>query len=154
MQVQIVAKEGFKGVGYTKTVTFEEAQAKALHGIIRELAAKIAEIPNVVHRDGLWAVSHPVTSTGFTFYILAEVSEFPDELQGGMIQHELPTLTYAKYHHEKGHSISESYTGLFNWVEQNGYKLNQQDVTHLEWYPIDHDLNNPDFDILLPVHAD
>lgn len=154
MQVQIVTKEGFKGVGYTQTVTFEEAKANALHGIIRELEAKITDIPNVVNRDGLWALSHPVTTTGFAFYILAEVSDYPDQLPEGMIQHELPTLTYAKYYHEKDRSISDSYTNLFKWVEENGYKLNQQEVTHLEWYPIPHDLNNPDYDMLLPVSRD
>lgn len=154
MKAQIITKEAFKGVGYMKTVTFEEAQAKALHGIILDLMNKVHDIPNVVNLEGLWALSHPVSDTGFTFYILTEVSDYPDELQANMITHEVPALTYAKCHHEKGQSINQSYTDLFKWIEENGYKLNQNEVTHLEWYPLTQDLNNPHFDILIPVFVD
>lgn len=154
MKGKVITKEGFKGVGYKKTVTFEEAQAKALHGMIQELKSKIASIPNVVNNKGLWALSHPVTATGFTFYILAEVADFPTELEEGLITHELPTLTYATCYHAKGQQISESYSNLFQWIEEQGYRLNQQEVTHLEWYPLTQDELDPDFDILIPILVD
>lgn len=151
MIAKVVIKEAFKGVGYVKTVTFEEAQAKALHGIIHELKEKAATIPHVTNLEGLWALSHPVTKSGFTFYILAEVSQFAENLPIDMVTYELPALTYATCHHEKGQNIAQSYTNLFTWIDEQGYTLNQKDVTHLEWYPMDQDTNKPHFDIWLPI---
>lgn len=152
MEAKLVTKPGFKAVGFKQTVTFEQAQAKELHGIINKLRARHREIPHIVNPDTMLALSHPVTDKDFTFYILMEVTKFEYPLPQSMMSIEVPTHTYATCYHEAGQNIDTTYTNIHQWIKEQGLEINQRHVTHLEKYPMTQDLDNPDFDIMIPVH--
>lgn len=64
---QKTAKAGFAGVGFSQTVSFEEARAKKLHGVIQQLKDRRGEIVGVQEDSGMWAISDHHGEGEFTF---------------------------------------------------------------------------------------
>lgn len=65
----------------------------------------------------------------------------------------LPTLTYAMCEHKKGQEIDVSYHNIYAWIESQGHKIHEGDVTHFEVYPMDQDPYDADpaFVIMIPI---
>ncbi|OMI27254.1 hypothetical protein BTA31_12205 [Bacillus haynesii] len=93
MEIKKTAKSEFVGVGFSQTVSFEEAQAKKLHGVIQQLKDRRGEIVDIQEDSGMWAISDHHGEEEFTFYILMETENLPESLPEGMISYHVPALT-------------------------------------------------------------
>ncbi|WP_271725724.1 GyrI-like domain-containing protein [Bacillus paralicheniformis] len=148
MEIKKTAKPGFAGVGFSKTVSFEEAQAKKLHGVIQQLKDRRGEIVGVQEDSGMWAISDHHGEGEFTFYILMETENLPE----GMISYQAPALTYAQTRHPQHERPEVTYQKVYQWIKDQGLRLNCDAFTQLEFYPMDGDLNELSFEIYIPIH--
>ncbi|MFN2746629.1 MULTISPECIES: GyrI-like domain-containing protein [Bacillus] len=154
MDIKKIEKCGFTGVGFTQTVTFKEARAKKLHGIIRRLRNRYGEISGIREDRGMWAISNHQGGEGFTFYILMETDGRADTLPEGMISFQVPPQTYAHTWHPRHELPEATYQKAYQWVRDQGYEVNTEAFTHMEFYPMNQDLNEPEFDIYIPVTSE
>ncbi|UOY87859.1 hypothetical protein [Bacillus glycinifermentans] len=105
MEITPTAKSGFTGGGFIKTVTFEEAEAKKLHGVILQLKKRYREIIGMKDDRGMWAISKHFGEEQFDFCILMETAILPQALPAGMISFQVPPLTYAHTRHPQHESL-------------------------------------------------
>ncbi|MCY8040264.1 GyrI-like domain-containing protein [Bacillus paralicheniformis] len=152
MEIKKTAKPGFVGVGFSQTVSFEEAQAKKLHGVIQQLKDRRGEIVGVQEDSGMWAISDHHGEGEFTFYILMETENLPETLPEGMISYQAPALTYAQTRHPQHERPEVTYQKVYQWIKDQGLRLNCDTFTQLEFYPMDGDLNELAFEIYIPIH--
>lgn len=149
---KLVTKESFHAVGLQWEGTFAEARAGGIRVIHTEMQRRLQEIKNVLHPHTLLGLSYHNTGDGFIHYAVVEVDNIED-IPEGMISITLPTLTYAKCEHTKGQNIDTSYNNIYAWIENQGYKLLKEDITHFEKYPMDQDpySKDPEFVIMIPI---
>lgn len=148
----LVTKASFHAVGLKWAGTFAEAGAGGIRIVQTDLQNRLKEINHILHPETLLGLSYHVTEGGFTHYAVVEVEKVED-IPEGMITIHIPTLTYAKCEHKKGQNIDATYTNIFNWIENTGYKLNKSDVTHFEEYPMHQDpySKDPEFTVMIPI---
>lgn len=152
MEIKKTTKPGFVGVGFSQTVSFEEARAKKLHGVIQQLKDRRGEIVGVQEDSGMWAISDHHGEGEFTFYILMETENLPETLPEGMISYQAPALTYAQTRHPQHERPEVTYQKVYQWIKDQGLRLNCDSFTQLEFYPMDGDLNKLAFEIYIPIH--
>lgn len=148
----IVRRDSFLAIGLKWEGTFAEAGAGGIRVVHKEMQERLHEIKHVIHPETLLGLSYHFRPGGFTHYAVVQV-ENVDDIPEGMVSISVPTLTYAKCQHIKGQNIDASYQNMFAWIEQQGYQLDKQDVTHFEEYPMAQDpySNDPEFSIMIPI---
>jgi len=148
----IVTREAFQAVGLKWEGTFAGASAGEIRVIHTEMQKRLQEIKHVLNPDKLLGLSYHMTEVGFTHYAVVAVEQLED-IPDGMVTIAVPSLTYAKCEHAKGHSIEKSYNHIYAWIEQQGYKVHQDDMTHFEEYPMQQDpySQEPEFTIRIPI---
>lgn len=143
---------GFEAVGLKWEGTFAGAEAGEIRDLQRELKGRLGEIARLSRPETLLGLSSHVLKEGFMHYAAVEVppgSVVPVD----MVRIEVPSLTCAKYEHRKGQSIGLSYSSLYAWIEEQGYRPALGEFTHIELYPMEQDVYDPDpaFTILIPI---
>ncbi|WP_078553821.1 GyrI-like domain-containing protein [Bacillus alkalicellulosilyticus] len=154
-ETKLITKNSFKAVGLKWEGTFAEAKAGGIRAIQQQIKLRINEIPQTVNPDQLLGLSfHAMPGKeGFTHYSVVEVgSEAP--IPDGMVVVTVPSLTYACCKHMKGENISQSYTNLYTWIDQQGFEGDYAyGLTHFEEYPMEQDPYDvePEFTMMIPV---
>lgn len=148
----LVTKQSFLAVGLKWEGTFAEAGAGGIRIVQTELQNRLDEIKHVIDSATLLGLSYHTTESGFTHYAVVMVDRFED-LPDGMVAITVPTLSYAKCEHKKEQNIETSYNNIYAWIEQEGYKLHNGDLTHFEKYPMKQDpfSSQPEFIIMIPI---
>jgi predicted transcriptional regulator YdeE len=151
----IVFKPSFSAIGLKWEGTFAEAGAGSIRAIQEKLRQRLPDIVNRASEEGFYGLSyhaHP-GAPGFIHYAAVEVSGETESIPNEMERIKVPGLTYAKCEHRKGQSIDASYRNIYLWIESQGYKLDDAELTHFEVYPLDQDPYEPDpeFTIMIPI---
>ncbi|MBH5319507.1 AraC family transcriptional regulator [Paenibacillus sp. GSMTC-2017] len=148
----LVTKESFRAVGLKWSGTFAEAGAGRIRVVQEEMQARFNEIKHVLNPEILLGLSYQDDEVGFTHYSVVEVAEIED-VPKGMKSITVPALTYAKCEHTKGQTIDISYNNIYAWIESQDYRPCDDDVTHVERYPMHQDpyTKDPEFTIMIPV---
>lgn len=150
----ITEKAAFTAMGMRWEGSFAEAGAGSIRAMHQRFLAQYDTIPNRVPSPFFYGLSYHASpdAAGFVHYAVAEVSELTD-IPDGMLKIEVPALTYARCVHRKGQSIDRSYQNIGAWIDAQGYRLADTELTHFELYPLDQDpySGDPEFTIMMPV---
>ncbi len=150
----ITEKASFTAVGLRWEGSFAEAGAGSIRAMHERFLTQYETIPNRVPSPYFYGLSYHASpdAAGFVHYAVAEVSAITD-IPEGMLKLEVPALTYARCDHFKGQSIDRSYQNIGRWIEEQGYRLADTELTHFELYPLNQDpySSDPEFTIMMPV---
>ncbi|MGM0847229.1 MAG: GyrI-like domain-containing protein [Bacillota bacterium] len=149
MKPRIMKKEGFKALGLKWQGGFEEASQGGIQKLFSELREISDGIENKVEPGIVKGLSYHNLTGGFTYYLCHEVSEI-EEIRYGLEIIEVPAYTYAVMEHE-GSEIMNSYEVLYRWIEEQGYRLNQQILQHLEEYSADYHPQKDDLKVIIHI---
>ncbi|MFD2615337.1 GyrI-like domain-containing protein [Paenibacillus gansuensis] len=146
---------GFQAVGIKWEGTFAEAEAGGIRAVQEEVQRRLLEIKHVTDPHTLLGLSYHTDKDRFTHYAVVEVEQ-AEQVPESMTSVTVPEREYLTYSHPKGDSVQQSYGNLFAWMERNGYRHDQRDLTHFEKYPMSQDpyTTKPEFTILIPVTAE
>lgn len=89
---------------------------------------------------------------GIHFLYIMETESLPETLPEGMISYQAPALTYAQTRHPQHERPEVTYQKVYQWIKDQGLRLNCDAFTQLEFYPMDGDLNELAFEIYIPIH--
>ena len=140
MKVEIVNKKGFKAIGVKWSGTFEQAAKGEIKNLLEEFRSKSISIKNAVNTDTILGLKYHNIENGFTIYLVIEVENY-DEVPETMEVISVPAYTFVTTTYTGNDKHSE-YMKLYNWIEDNGFKLNQQVLEHLEEYLIDNTIED------------
>src|SRR6185437_8153907 len=113
-EVFVTTKEAFQAVGLKWEGTFAEAGAGQIRLVHADMQKRLGEIPYVLNKETLLGLSYHATPNGdgFTHYAVVEV-EKTASIPSGMMNIEIPTLTYATTQHYREQSIEQSYSNVY-----------------------------------------
>ncbi|WP_342553345.1 GyrI-like domain-containing protein [Paenibacillus sp. FSL R7-0652] len=154
-QTELVHKDNAVMIGLKWEGSFADAGAGEIRRVQTEFKHRLHEIRNVLHPEELLGLSYHMTDTGFVHYAAVEVDHKTlQSIPEGMIKFEVPSHTYAKCSHVKGHLVESSYNRIYTWIEEQGYHLSKGSLTHYEVYPMEQDPYDPEpeFTILVPIN--
>ncbi|HAG01157.1 MULTISPECIES: effector binding domain-containing protein [Paenibacillus] len=156
-EAALTTKEAFQAVGLKWEGTFADAAAGGIRAVHRQLQERLEEIPHAIHKDTMLGLSYHAFpgGEGFIHYAAVEVEKL-GKVPDGMVNVSVPTLTYAACQHSKEQAIEASYTNIYNWIKEQGYKEYSPDhLTHFEKYPMSQDPydDHPEFVIMIPVET-
>ncbi|MDP5276775.1 GyrI-like domain-containing protein [Chengkuizengella axinellae] len=155
-QYEIVQIPAYRGIGLKWDGPYTEISD--LKKMINEMSSRVNELEQSIHPEIHLGLSYHLRNDGFIHYSVFEVSA-EQQIPEGMVEIHVPEMTYLKTHHKKGEDIGYTYHNIYQWLKENDIQLykdaNQKYYDALpikhEKYPIDHDKNNPHFDILIPI---
>ncbi|MFS0725324.1 GyrI-like domain-containing protein [Paenibacillus sp. 1P07SE] len=152
--ITLTTKPAFQAIGLHWEGTFAQAHAGEIRELQVQLKNRLDEIPRKTYPDQLLGLSYPDGEERLTHYALVEVEQV-DIIPEGMVTIALPELDYVTYSHASEADISESYARVFAWMKEKGLRQPDDEVTHLEVYPMAQDphTDKPRFDIMMPVSA-
>lgn len=162
MMATIVTKQAFSAIGLRWEGTFAEAGAGDIRAIHEKLLQRRVEIRGIVDPGNFYGLSYHAYpgGDGFVHYAVFEVADPGEEqIPEGMVKVQVQAMKYVKYEHRAEENISESYSSIYAWIEQQGLKTQPQEekeLTHFEIYPSDQDpySSHPKFTIMIPVIED
>ncbi|WP_164669769.1 GyrI-like domain-containing protein [Virgibacillus doumboii] len=155
-QYEIVTKPAYRGVGLKWDGSYEEVST--LKKVIDRMSNRAGELDNAVDPQTQLGLSYHLRPDGFVHYSVFEVND-EQHIPDGMVEIHVPEMTYLVVHHEKGQDIGGTYDKIFKWIKESDYipyeepNVDYHDpipIKH-ERYPMDRDLNDPYFDILIPI---
>ncbi len=154
----MITLPAYRAVGLIWEGTFSEI-APNLKNVIQQVKDRANELEYKVNPTVQLGLSYHVIENGFTHYAVYEVNE-EQEVPDGMIEIWVPEWTYVKTTHNKGDDVQQTYTDLHKWLFDSEYTAFREagvdyydpymPIKH-EHYPVDHDLNDPHFDIYIPI---
>jgi predicted transcriptional regulator YdeE len=129
-----------------------------LKELIQTVSDRVEELKEVDNPNEQLGLSYHTRPDGFVHYSCFEVSE-TQTIPFGMLEVKVPELTYLITDHHKGEAIGKTYQNILEWLEKSKYKPYKEPNTNyydslpikFEKYPVDRDLNNPHFKILIPI---
>lgn len=153
---EILEIPAYRGIGlkwdgpYTEVSTLKE--------LITSMSNRVGELDHATNPKVQLGLSYHLRPDGFVHYSVYEVSE-EQQVPDGMIEIQVPAMTYLTTHHEKGQNIGQTYHNIFQWLEESDYEpFNEPNVEYYdslpikhERYPDDREDNDPHFDILIPI---
>ncbi|MBM7553553.1 putative transcriptional regulator YdeE [Thalassobacillus pellis] len=157
MYYEIVKLPAYRAVGLKWEGPYSEVSN--LKKTIHEMSQRVGELEHAVEPDVQLGLSYHLIPDGFVHYSTFEVNEDQDVPQT-MAEIKVPEMTYLKVKHEKGQDIGLTYTEIHRWFkEENEYTpLEEEGTTYYddlpikhERYPVDRDLTDPHFEILIPL---
>lgn len=142
---------GFKWEGsYTEVNTLKE--------VIKSARNRVNELDGAVNPNIQLGLSYHLRPDGFVHYSVFEITE-EQQIPDGMIEIYVPEMTYVKAHHKKGEDVGRTYANILHWLKESAYVpyvetnvkyYDELPIKH-ERYPSDQDMNDPHFDIFIPV---
>ncbi|WP_453996018.1 GyrI-like domain-containing protein [Bacillus nitroreducens] len=158
MRYEILSLPSYRAVGLKWEGTFSEI-VPYLKNVIRQAEERAKELEDKLNPHVQLGLSYHVIENGFVHYAVYEVND-QQEVPDGMVEIEVPQLTYVKTTHNKGEDIKRTYTDLHNWLLNSEYKAYREagveyfdkymPIKH-ERYPLDRDPTDPHFDIYIPI---
>ncbi len=156
MKYEIVKKSGYRAIGMKWDGPWSEISE--LKSMIQTMSERVGELTHAIDRDTQLGLSYHLRPDGFVHYSVYEVSE-DQTIPEGMIEFFVPEMTYLVTIHEKGQNIGQSYEIIASFLSDSDYKpFAEKDVAYFdnlpikhERYPRDRDLNDPHFEILIPI---
>lgn len=134
------------------------AEVPKLKEVILQMSKRADELSYVKDSKTQLGLSYHLRSDGFVHYSVFEVDE-QQELLPGMIEINVPEMTYLIVKHPKGKDFGVTYTEIYQWFKECEYQpfkekgieyFDDLPIKH-ERYPVDRDLKDPHFDILIPI---
>ncbi len=155
---EIVSKKAYRTIGMKWEGTWKDIAN--LKGMIVTMSNRVGELKKAVDPYHQLGLSYHVKNGGFIHYSVYEVDE-TQKIPDGMIEFWVPESTYVHVSHPKGRSIGQTYHDIFEWISKSKYKLKlDPNVKYYDPLPIKHevymsgrDLNNPYFEIYIPVET-
>lgn len=156
MNYKIVKMPAYRGVGLKWDGPYTEIST--LKTLINTVKTRVGELDHAVNPEVQLGLSYHLRPDGFLHYSIYEVLE-EQQLPEGMIEINVPEMTYLMTHHKKGEDVGQTYLKVFQWLKKNNYEpyvepgvkyYDDLPIKH-ERYPKDQDTNDPHFDILIPV---
>ncbi|MCG7342566.1 GyrI-like domain-containing protein [Sporosarcina sp. ACRSL] len=153
---EIVEIPAYRAIGLKWDGPYSEVST--LKNIIMGMSNRVEELEYAINPKMQLGLSYHLRPDGFVHYSVYEVSE-EQQLPEGMIEINVPKMTYVMIHHEKDQNIGQSYDNIFQWLQESDYELYREPnveyydrlpIKH-ERYPYDRDVNKPHFDILIPI---
>lgn len=156
LQYELVTLPAYKAIG----VKWEGPYTKvsSLKNVILQMSDRVDELPTAVEPEVQLGLSYHLRPDGFVHYSVFRVQE-QQEVPEGMIDIYVKEMTYLKVLHERGQDIGHTYTKIYQWFKQNDYipfrepgvdYFDDLPIKH-ERYPVNRDLDDPHFEILIPV---
>jgi predicted transcriptional regulator YdeE len=129
-----------------------------LKKVIDEMSGRVKELEYAVQPEIQLGLSYHLRPDGFVHYSVYEV-DGEQQIPVGMVDIHVPEMTCLKVHHNKGQNIGQTYSNIHQWVKENDYvpyvELGVEYYDDLpikyERYPSERDLQDPHFDILIPI---
>lgn len=153
-KIERVNKEEFKCVGIKWEGAFKQAAEGEIRKVHAEMQERLKEIKNVLNADVLLGLSYHASpnADGFVHYAMVEVETIED-VPAGMQSLTVPAYSYAKCEHQHGQSIDQSYNNMYQWIDDHGYQVSYNELTHFEKYPMSQNpyADDPVFSIMIPL---
>lgn len=153
---EIVEIPAYRGIGLKWDGAYTEISS--LKELINQMSSRVGELEHAVDPKLQLGLSYHVRSDGFVHYSVYEVSE-EQQIPNEMVEINIPKMTYLMIKHNKGQDIGETYGKIYQWFKENDYLPYKE--TNVEYYddlpikheryPNDRDLNDPHFDIFIPI---
>lgn len=156
LNYEIVEVPLYRGIGLKWEGAYTEVST--LKKVIDNMNSRAGELEHAVNPEVQLGLSYHLRPDGFVHYSVYEVDE-KQQLPNGMIEINVPQMTYLMTHHQKGQDIGETYEKIAHWFKESEYAPYVEEgveyyddlpIKH-ERYPKDRDLNDPNFDILIPI---
>ncbi|RDI45676.1 GyrI-like domain-containing protein [Falsibacillus pallidus] len=156
LEFEILELPAYRAIGLKWDGAYSEAST--LGTVIQKMSERVHELEGAVNPDVQLGLSYHTRVDGFVHYSAYEVSEKQD-VPEDMVEIRVPAMTYLFMHHSKGSDINDAYTKVYNWFNDHDYipyrEEGKEYFDHLpikhERYPKDRDVNDPEFDILIPI---
>ncbi|RLQ94367.1 AraC family transcriptional regulator [Falsibacillus albus] len=156
MQYQIVTIPAYRGIGLKWEGAYSEVDE--LKKMIASMQGRVSELEHALHPELQLGLSYHLRPDGFVHYSVYEVDE-KQQVPEGMIEINVPEMTYFTTHHAKGESIGGTYSKIHQWMDENDYHpYGEAEVEYFdslpikhERYPHDRDVDDPHFDIRIPI---
>ncbi|QHE52799.1 GyrI-like domain-containing protein [Pontibacillus sp. HMF3514] len=153
---KIVTIPEYRVIGMKWEGPYSEVQH--LKEVIATVSDRLKELEYAVNPKLQLGLSYHLRKDGFVHYSGYEVTD-DQVIPNGMIEFQVPEMTYLIAEHEKGQNIGQSYEDIYQWIQENGYvPFQEKEVEYYdklpikhEGYPVDRELEDPHFDILVPV---
>ncbi|WP_243299721.1 GyrI-like domain-containing protein [Bacillus litorisediminis] len=151
MEISVVTRSAFKGIGVKWSGTYEQAAKGEIRTVHQKFRNELDQIKNRVNPNIITGLSYHNDANSFTYYLVAEAENL-DFIPEGMETISVPSYTFVTSSYE-GEQVHEAYTQLHQWIEQNGYILDQDELHYLEEYPVDYNplTDHPHLKIHIPV---
>jgi predicted transcriptional regulator YdeE len=156
MNYQIITLPEYRAIGMKWDGNWQEIDQ--LKAIIQTMSERVVELEGARHPEEQLGLSYHTRPDGFIHYSCYEVTN-SQIIPSGMVEIVIPELTYLVTKHQKGEDIGQTYHHILNWFENSQYKpykaanktyYDSLPIKH-EKYPVDRDLTDPHFDILIPI---
>lgn len=153
---EIVEVPAYRGVGLKWDGPYTEISS--LKELIKSMSRRVKELEHAVNPKLQLGLSYHLRPDGFVHYSVYEVGK-EQQLPNGMVEIYVPKMIYFVTQHIKGQQIGETYGKIYQWFKENDYTpyiesgvkyYDDLPIKH-ERYPINRDLNDPHFDILIPI---
>ncbi|KMJ59405.1 transcriptional regulator [Bacillus sp. LL01] len=153
---ELVNLPAYRAVGLKWEGPYSEVPT--LKEVIQHMSTRVIELPHTKDLDMQLGLSYHLRPDGFVHFSVYEVEE-EQEVPEGMLEIIVPAMLYLKVDHPKGKDIGATYTEIYKWFKNNEYQpLRETGVEYYDDLPIKHeryprgrDLNDPHFEILIPV---
>ncbi|MCA1320629.1 GyrI-like domain-containing protein [Bacillus tianshenii] len=156
LQYELITLPSYKAMGVKWEGPYTEVGS--LKNVILQMSERVGELPSAVEPEVQLGLSYHLRPDGFVHYSVFRVEE-EQGVPEGMVDIRVPEMTYLKVLHEKGQDFGHTYTKIYQWFKQNDYILFKESgvdyfddlpIKH-ERYPVNRDLNDPHFEILIPI---
>lgn len=153
---EIVEIPEYRGIGLKWEGSYTEVST--LKELITSMSNRVGELNHAVNPKMQLGLSYHLRPDGFVHYSVYEVSE-DQQLPEGMVEINVPKMTYLTIHHQKDQNIGQTYDNIYHWLKESDYEpyteanveyYDRLPIKH-ERYPDDRDFNNPHLDILIPI---
>ncbi|PAD41260.1 GyrI-like domain-containing protein [Shouchella clausii] len=129
-----------------------------LKEVIHTMEHRVEELKDVINPNIQLGLSYHTRNDGFEHYSVFEVKRTQPLLEG-MVELYVPEMTYFVTTHQKGEMIGQTYEHIQQWLAESDYKPFQDPNRHYydplpikhERYPKDRDLQDPHFEIFIPI---
>ncbi|MCM3638145.1 GyrI-like domain-containing protein [Sporosarcina luteola] len=153
---EIVKIPAYRGVGLKWDGPYTEITI--LKELIANMSSRVHELDHTINPKVQLGLSYHLRPDGFVHYSVYEVGE-EQELPEGMMEINVPEMTYLMTHHTREQDIGQTYGKILEWLKISDYEpyiepnvdyYDDLPIKH-ERYPSDRDVNNPHFDIYIPI---
>ncbi|WP_173917189.1 GyrI-like domain-containing protein [Halobacillus sp. Marseille-Q1614] len=147
---------GYRGIGLRWEGPYTEIHS--LKKVISSMNKRVNELPLSVDPEVQLGLSYHIRPDGFVHYSVFEV-EGKQQIPEDMVEIVVPALTYLLTSHKKGQNIGSTYERIYEWLQKSDYvpyaepEVEYYDKLPIKYerYPANRDLEDPHFDILIPI---
>ncbi|CAG9622557.1 GyrI-like domain-containing protein [Sutcliffiella rhizosphaerae] len=154
---EIVKRSSYRAIGLKWEGPWSEIGQ--LKQTIQKMSERTDELQHVINPTLQLGLSYHTRPDGFAHYSMFEVTN-EQEIPVGMMELYIPEFTYFVTNHQKGEDIGETYYKISRWIMDSEYMTYREtqvryfeDILPIkhEKYPLDRDLQDPHFEIWIPI---